>query len=206
MKKSFSFLEIILVLSIMGLLYTIFLPKNRINKLDEITNRISLYLSYVRYKSMLDNKYDDNDNLWHKKRWTIKFFRCRDNDDGIYFVIYSDKNKTGHPSDEDSLKDPLTNKLIYSSNYCQENNKNSRYVLLTKMFDVENISISCNETSSLGQLSFGNDGKIYSKLSAYENEFDEYELSQPCTIKLISKEKKEKEIKIYPITGFSKLN
>ena len=131
MKKSFSFLEIILVVSPLGFIYTIFIPKNKINKLDEIANRLSLYIAYTRLKAMLDDKYEDTDPLWHKKRWTIKFFRCRNTEDGIYFVIYSDKNKTGHPSEEDSLKDPLTNKLIYSSNYCQENTKNSKYVLLT---------------------------------------------------------------------------
>ncbi len=205
MKKSFSFLEILLVISLLGFIYTLFIPKNKINKLDEIANRLSLYISYTRLKAMLDNKYEDTDSLWHKKRWTIKFFRCRDSNDGIYFVIYSDKNKTGHPSDEDSLKDPLTNKLIYSSNYCQENNKNSKYVLLTKNFDIKNINISCNETTSLGQLSFGNDGKIYSKLSAYEDESDKYEIIDSCSIQLISKQNEEKRIKIYPKTGFSKV-
>ena len=206
MKKSFSFLEIILVVSLLGFIYTIFIPKNKINKLDEIANRLSLYIAYIRLKAMLDDKYEDTDPLWHKKRWTIKFFRCRNTEDGIYFVIYSDKNKTGHPSDEDSLKDPLTNKLIYSSNYCQENTKNSKYVLLTKTFDIESINITCNETTSLGQLSFGNDGKIYSKLSAYENEFDKYEITDSCSIQLISRQNEEKKIKIHAKTGFNKLN
>lgn len=203
MKKSFSFLEIIIVLTLISFLYTQFIPKNKINKLDEITNRLTLYLSYTRLKALLDDKYDENDSLWHKKRWTIKFFRCREAEDGIYFTIYSDKNKTGHPSIEDTLKDPLTNKNIYSSNYCEENDKNSKYTLLTKIFDIKDVNVSCNNTSSLGQISFGNDGKIFSKLSAFENEFNEYEIENPCIIKLISKNNDSKEIKIYPKSGYS---
>lgn len=202
MKKSFSFLEIIIVLILIALLYSLFIPKSKINKLDEITNRLTLYLTFTRLKALLDDKYDENDSLWHKKRWTMKFFRCREVEDGIYFTIYSDKNKTGHPSIEDTLKDPLTNKNIYSSNYCEENDKNSKYVLLTKTFDIKDINVSCNSTSSLGQISFGNDGKIFSKLSAFENEFNEYEIGNPCIIKLISKNNGTREIKIYPKSGY----
>ena len=179
MKKSFSLLEIVLVISLIAFLYTIFIPKTKINNLDELTSKLSLYLSHLRYKALIDNKYDLDDPLWHKKRWTLKFFRCKENVGGIYYVMYSDKNKSGHPGAEDSLKDPLTNKYIYSSN-------------------------NCNETTSFGQLSFGNDGKIYSKLSAFNNESEEYEINEPCTIKLITEKNEKREIKIHPYTGYNK--
>jgi type II secretory pathway pseudopilin PulG len=204
MKKSFSILEIILVITLIGFLYTIFLPKSKINRLDEITSRLSLYITHLRYKAFLDNQYDLDDGLWHKKRWTIKFFRCRESVGGIYYSIYSDKNKSGHPSSEDSLKDPLTNKNIYSSNTCKENIQNSKYVLLTKEFKISDINISCNNTTSLGQLSFGSDGKIYSKLSAFDNESKEYEIDKPCIIKLVANDEDSREITIYPYTSYNK--
>jgi hypothetical protein len=204
MKKSFSVLEIILVITLLGFLYTAFLPKTKINNLDELTNRISLYITHLRYKALIDDKYDLSDPLWHKQRWTIKFFNCRKSVGGIYYTIYTDRNKSGHPSAEDSLKDPLTNKNIYSFNTCNENDENSKYVLLTKQYDIEDVNISCNDTTTLGQLSFGSDGKIYSKLSAFDNESEEYEITEPCTIKFISKNKDTKEITIYPFTGYSK--
>lgn len=204
MKKSFSLLEIILVISLIGFLYTMFLPKTKINHIDEVSSKLSLYITYLRYKAFIDDKYDWEDSLWHKKRWTIKFLRCRQSVGGIYYTIYSDKNKSGHPSSEDSLKDPLTNKNIYTSNMCKENSLNSKYVLLTKEFGISDVQISCNETTSLGQLSFGSDGKIYSKLSAYNNESNEYEIDKPCTIKLISQDNESREIEIYPNTGYNK--
>ena len=204
MKKSFSLLEIILVLSLIGFLYTMFLPKTKINHIDELSSKLSLYLTHLRYKALIDDKYDSKDSLWHKKRWTIKFLRCRESVGGIYYTIYSDKNKSGHPSAEDSLKDPLTNKNIYTSNICNENSLNSKYVLLTKEFGISDVQISCNETTSLGQLSFGSDGEIYSKLSAFNNESNEYKIDKPCSIKLISKENDSREIVIYPNTGYNK--
>ena len=204
MKKSYFLLEIVITISLIAFLYTLFVPKNKINNLEELTNRISLYLSYVRFKALINDKFELDDNLWHKKRWTIKFLRCRESDDGIYYTIYSDKNKSGHPSAEDSIKDPLTRKNIYSSNYCKENNSNSKYVLLTKVFGITDVNISCNETTSLGQLSFGSDGKVYSKLSNYENESNEYEIKEPCSIKFVQKDGKNREIVIFPDTSYSK--
>ena len=206
MKKSFSLLEIILTISLISFLYLLFIPKNKINYLDEITNKIELYISYTRYKALIDEKFDSEDSLWHKKRWTIKFFRCRESVGGIYYSIYSDYNKSGTPGADDSLKDPLTQKNIYSSNQCNESNKNSKYVLLTKNFEIKDVKISCNETTSLGQLSFGSDGKVYSKLSANENEASKYEITQPCSIKFISKENKSKEIILFPSTGYTKIH
>jgi len=204
MKNSFSFLELILTLTLLTFLYTIFIPKHNTSNINELTSKLSLYITYTRYKALIDEKFDNTDSLWHKKRWTIKFFRCRSVEDGIYFSIYSDNNKTGHPSNEDSLKDPLSNKYIYSSNYCKENSSNSKYVLLTKNFDIENVNISCNNTSSLGQLSFGNDGKVYSRLSNYENELEEYEIKSPCEIKLRTKDGEEGRILIENLTGYVK--
>lgn len=202
MKKSFSILEIIIIIFVILLLYSTFIPKTNHNfKLDEITNRLILYIAYTRFKALVDEKFNDKDEKWHKKRWSIKFLRCR-NDNGLYYSIYSDENESGQISKEDTLKDPLTNKHIYSSNSCEENNSNSKYVLLTKNFDVTNVEVSCNKTDSLGQLAFSSDGKVYARLSANPNESDKYEIKEPCFIKLISRDKQKKEIKIVEKTGF----
>ena len=88
MKKSFSVLEIILVITLLGFLYTAFLPKTKINNLNELTNKISLYITEVRYKALIDDKYDLDDSLWHKQRWTIKFFNCRKSVGGMIHYIY----------------------------------------------------------------------------------------------------------------------
>lgn len=98
MKKSYFLLEIVLTISLIAFLYNLFIPKNKINNLEEVTNKISLYLSYTRFKAFIDDKFDLEDNLWHKKRWTIKFFRCRESEDGIYYSIYSDNNKSDRKS------------------------------------------------------------------------------------------------------------
>lgn len=202
MKKSFTLLELVLIISLLGFLYTAFIPKTKISNIDELANRLVLYLKQTRYQSMINDKFDNNNNLWHKKRWTLKFFRCRESIGGIYYSIYSDKNNSGHPSIEDSLKDSLTMKNIYSANHCQENINNSKYVLITQNFNIKSVDVSCNETSSLGQLSFGSDGKIYSKLSNIPNDKDSYELMNKCKIELVDNLDQKRTINLESKTGY----
>lgn len=192
MKKSFFILEFILIITVILIVYFSFSMRPIDNKLDIAKERLILYLKYLRFKSLIDNKLN-NDKYWYMQRWTLKFLRCANSND-IYYVIYSDKNKTGHPSQNESLIDPLTNKFIYSSNKCIENNINSKYTLLTKNFNVVDISISCNNTSSLGQISFGHNGKIYNKLSRTQEEFSNNMINDKCIIKLKDINNQEKNI------------
>ncbi|RXK02371.1 hypothetical protein CRV02_05910 [Arcobacter sp. CECT 8989] len=205
MKNSFSILELILVLFILSLVITTFYFKPYENKLLDATNRIELYLKQTRYQALIDNKENKEDSLWFRKRWTFKFFNCA-NDKGIYYVIYSDENKKGHPNENESLLDPLTKKRVYSSNSCEYDENRSKYVLLTKEFDIVDTNITCNSTKGLGQLSFGNDGKVYSKLSTYENRSEDYEIKNSCYIELINKLGQKKTIKIEPNTAFIEIN
>jgi type II secretory pathway pseudopilin PulG len=202
MKKSFTLLELIFVIKILIVLYKFFIPNQKINKLNEVINRLDLYISHIRYQALIDDKFS-NDTLWHKKRWTLKFFRCRESVGGIYYSIYSDENLSGHPNASESFKDPLTNKNIYSSNLCNETNNNSKYVLLSKNFGIKDVKISCNSTTSLGQISFGKDGRVYSRLSNIDNESFEYEIIKSCSIKFIDENDNFKELIINPKTGYS---
>ncbi|PRM88267.1 hypothetical protein CJ671_09010 [Aliarcobacter cryaerophilus] len=200
MKKTFLILELVFVIVILGILYTVFTPKLPNYKLDEVINRVLIYLNYVRYKALVDDKFEmfePEANNWYKGRWTLKFMRCREDEGGgIYFNIYSENNDKGHSGQNESLKDPLTNKYIFTSNYCKKNPENSPFVLL-KNYNIEDVQISCNTTTSLGQISFGVDGKIYTQLTT-----ENLELKKPCTIRFISKTKEFKDIIIYPKTGY----
>ncbi len=202
MKRAFSLIEIILVLTILIFVGSYYGKTSTKTNLETAANRIILYLKETRYQALIDDKEELNDTLWHKKRWTLKFFRCDKDVGGLYYRIYSDENKTGHAGLYESLNDPLTNKKIYSTSKCEYRNNTSKYVLLTKEFGINDVEISCNSTSSLGQISFGKDGKVYSKLSAYENEYYEYEIKSPCIIKLKSQENENIEIIIEPNSGF----
>ena len=71
MKKGFSLLELIFVISIVGIIVTHSIQKDNLSKIKIAKNQILLHLKYARYIAMLDNKYDYEDTLWHKKRWSF---------------------------------------------------------------------------------------------------------------------------------------
>ena len=198
MKKSFSLLEIILVISLIAVVIVVSLPKLSISKLELATDKILIYLNYTRYTAMIDNKYSIDDNEWEKKRWTLKFQNCSNEEDGLYFVVYSDESGgTAHFKKEETLKDPLNNKYIYSGYDCIPNNNESPDILLTKKYGIVDVDISCNTTATIGQISFGKDGKIYSQLGTNIES-----ITQPCSIKLTDSNNNFSTIIIEPNTGY----
>jgi hypothetical protein len=78
----------------------------------------------------------------------------------------------------------------------------SKYILLTKEYEIVKIDISCNNTSTLGQIIFGNNGKIYSKQAYTQNDIDKYEIKEPCHITIYDKQNNSNTITIEPNTGF----
>ena len=189
----------IFVLIILSIVASQVLPKTQISKLNLATEKIILYLNYTRYISHIDNKFNINDTEWERKRWTIKFLNCSSKNEGLYYNVYSDMyGGTAHYKKIDTLKDPINNKYLYS-NGCRKDqlNDKSKYVLLTKEYGIEKINVSCNTTSTIGQISFGFDGKIYSQLGTNIKE-----ISEQCKISLFDKENNFTEIAIEPKTGY----
>lgn len=200
MKKGFSLLELIFVISIVGIIVTHSIQKDNFSKIKIAKNQILLHLKYARYIAMLDNKYEYEDTLWHKKRWSLKFLNCQSTIGGIYYVIYNDLDGNGAIKKEESLKDSLTGNYVYSYQCTKDGlYDKSKFVLLTEEYEIKDVDVSCNETSTKGQISFGNDGKVYAKNGLHE---DDYEIKEPCKIKLYDKHNQSEEIIIYPNSGY----
>ncbi len=200
-KKSFSLIELIFIIVLASIIASQFIPKNNFSKLQQATDKIILYLKYTRYIAMLDNKFDIENDEWYKAWWTLKFRRCNKDIGGLYYVVYSDvSGGTAHYKKEDCLKDPISNKYLYS-NGCKEDtiNDKSKYILLTKEFGITSVDVTCNITGAIGQISFAHDGKIYSQLGAVP--IEEYEITETCYINLYDKNNKV-TIAIEPNTGY----
>lgn len=199
-KKSFSLIELIFVIVLIGIISSAIIPQTQISKLNLAANKIILYLNYTRYIAHIDNKHNIEDDEWEKKRWTLKFQRCSSTTGGLYYVVYSDTSGgTAHFKKAETLKDPLSNKYLYSGYDCENSYDESKYILLTKEFGVNKVDVSCNTTSSIGQISFGYDGKIYSNLGTTPKQIEE-----SCRIKLFDKNNEFVTISIEPNTGYIK--
>lgn len=201
-KKSFSIIEIIFVIILIGIISSQAVLHNNLSEIKLAKQQIILHLKYTRYIAMLDNKYDNENDLWFRKRWTMKFLNCESSIGGLYYVIYSDENLNGHISKEETLKDPLSDNYIYSYQ-CKEDSlyDKNKLILLTQRYDIDKIDISCNNTTTIGQISFDINGEAHSKLSTNENEFDKYKLNSKCTIDIFDTSGKKETVIIHENTG-----
>jgi len=205
-KKAFNLIEIIFVLILLSIILTFSIPKKQLSKIHLAKQQIITHLKYTRYIAMLDNKYHYNDNLWYKKLWNLKFLKCNKNIGGIYYVIYSNTINPNrwNISKEETLKDPLTNNYIYSTSKCQQDNlyDKSKYVLLSNYYSINDIRISCNQTSSLGQIYFDNNGSAYSYIDNDYGKINKYKIKENCTLILKDIYNKEVNITIEGNTGY----
>jgi Tfp pilus assembly protein PilE len=197
-KKSFTLLEIVVVLILISLVIVIAYPKKQIDNLHLASQKLLIYLNYTRMIALMDNKFTYNDTQWEKKLWTLKFQRCSKAEDGLYFVVYSDESGgTAHFKKSETMKDPLNNKQLYMQSDCIAKDDESKNVLLTKNYGVSSVELSCNTTTTIGQISFGYDGNIYSSLGQ-----NIQKVTQPCIITIKDDEMNRNQIQIEPFTGF----
>ena len=198
MKKSFSLLELIFVIILIAIISSTIISKTKISKLQIATDKIIVYLNYTRYIALIDNKYDVDDAEWGKKRWTLKFQNCSNTNDGMYYIVYSDMSGgTAAFKKNECMKDPLSLKYLYSGYDCEPSSNESKNILLTKEFGINKVEVSCNTTSTIGQISFGADGKIYSQLGTNIKE-----IYEQCLIKLYDINDVYSTIAIEPKTGY----
>lgn len=196
MKKAFSYLEILFILIIISFLIFSINFSNTYNSLKDAKDRIVLHLQYARYIAFIDNKEDILDEKWQMRLWSLKFQRCSETVGGLYYSMYSDTNTdTTHFSKSDCLKDPLTNKYLYSNSECKASKDESKYILLTKEYGIDKVDVSCNDTGSIGQIAFANDGNVYTNLKEFTK------LDKKCYITLFKGKEKEL-ITIEPNTGY----
>jgi len=205
-KNSFTLIEIIFILVLLSIILTFSIPKQQLSKIKLAKQQIITHLKYTRYIAMIDNKYYYDDNLWHKKLWNIKFLKCNKDIGGIYYVIYSNTKKPNkwNISKDETLIDPFTGNYIYSTSKCQQDSlyDKSKYVLLTNYYGIKDIKISCNDTSSLGQIYFDNKGIAYSYIDNDYKYFSKNKIKNNCYIKLIDINNKEENIIIEGNTGY----
>jgi len=73
MKKSFTMLELIMVIVIIGILAIVIIPRMGSNKLAEAAVQLISHIRYTQHLAMIDDKYDANSPNWYRQKWQIAF-------------------------------------------------------------------------------------------------------------------------------------
>ncbi len=145
MRPSFTILELVIVIIIIGILVStvsIFIPNNNLRlAADDLAKNIrfteSLALKDDKYQPFPKNNTSQEENrskYWFRRFWQIKI--AKNKTDNFYFVVYSDDDLDNNADVGEMAKDPLTNKYINGNYYSNTSDKDANL----STFGITNIS------------------------------------------------------------------
>jgi len=219
MKKSFTLIELVIVIVTMGILSTTIIPKIQNNSLNEAAIQLLNHIKYTQHLALVNDKYDVHHKNWFKKRWQIVFITSKAANGGPSYTIFADTSgsSTGDANEIEIALNPLNNNQRLTGGHSGDINldinspsfvgmKNLNLKLAYGITDLK-LSNSCKVYGSkriyfdylgrpikgkLGKASNGGNKKSYEKTNL---------ITQKCKITLIRKNAKISLI-IAPETGY----
>jgi type II secretory pathway pseudopilin PulG len=114
MKKSFTLLEVIFVIVVIGILSSMIIPRVGSDKLNEAASQLVSHIRYTQHLAMINDKYDVNQLngskvIWFEKRWRLKFSKSQDTEEKYSYTIFDDRlqTATGNPDAAEVAVNPL---------------------------------------------------------------------------------------------------
>ena len=219
MRKAYTFIELIFVLVIIGIISVTVLSRTNENPLQKAAIQVLSHIRYTQHLALIDDKYDKDDVYWYKKRWLIVFNNSVGADNDTAYTIFSDisGNSTGDPGITGSEiavnpENPIK-KLTggYGSNISPTHSIVTKKLNLTKSYGVTSISFSggCNQGTRLNFDYLGRPikGRLGSSSGAHGN-VEAYEsdnlIQQDCNITLTSGTSNA-IITVSPETGYARI-
>ena len=187
MKKSFTLLELVFIIVVVGILAAVIIPNTRSDNLREAAIQVVSHIRYTQHLAMVDDKYDANDLNWYKRRWTIRFrenlsFTSTLPPAKFYnkvwaYTIYSDiPNYAGREPDLVGMAKNPSNSLKYLSGGWDntlhvENEKASSNMRLGEKYSIKDIKFSGGCRSNVRYIYFDYLGRPFNSStnnSSYE--------------------------------------
>ncbi|MBL0707989.1 MAG: type II secretion system protein [Sulfurimonas sp.] len=210
MKKAFTILELIFVLVVMGILSAILSPQIRSNKLREAAIQVVSHIRYTQHLAMVDDKFDANDDDWHKKRWQLIFGSSRYTKRKISYSIFSDNGSfDGNPNLGELALDPMSSDKFLSGGdsgilYTKDSRANKNMNIGLK-YGIGSVTFTkgCAH-SSVRRLTFDNFGRpIKGTINRYNSVFKANRLLKTTCKIVLTNSQGSVTIAIEPETGYA---
>ncbi len=110
MKKSFTLLELIFVIIVIGVLAVFALPKLQKNNLPKAAAQVIAHIRYTQHLAMIDDKFNSLSNHWYRGRWRLSFSKSNTGTNNKYaYTIFSDTvgGSAGNPDPKEVAINPL---------------------------------------------------------------------------------------------------
>ena len=188
-SKSFTVIELIIVVILISILTTIMPPSLERDPLRVAVNQIKRHIMLTQHMAMVDDVYNASRPKWYKAMWRISF-RSKN-----CYVVSSNIDLDTNYDREESVLDPMTRTLLYSNTKCEIEPTDDNSMFLSDEYGIENIefSKSCGGNRFIAFDNLGRPHKTLTKLDDY--------IKSDCIITFMANARKA-EIIITPETGY----
>ena len=132
--RAFTVIELVFIIVVVGILAAVAIPRVERNGLIEAADQLSSHIRYTQQLAMNDNKFNANDDNWHRKAWRIEF-------DGTRYFIYSDNDASGTSQANEYAVDPMNPaKLLTSAGDGTTKAQQNKKLNLANTYSITNIA------------------------------------------------------------------
>lgn len=164
MRKAFTFMELIFVIVIAGILLAVAIPRlSTVDELQVATDQVISHIRYAQSLALMDDKYSEDIKHWRKNYWRVRIGTQGNADYAgvaggwtyhIFYTTVASGNDT--PRKENIARDPLTGLLLTGgTNLGSANIKTkdaTKEMALTYTYNIDKISFSSNQSIAFNEL------------------------------------------------------
>ena len=174
MKKSFTMIELVFVIVVIGILATVVIPDIKSNTLREAATQLVSHIRYTQHLAMIDDKFDDTKSQWYREKWQIFFSTSNSVKSYIVFseILSNAGAYDGNPyanntySKVEVAVDPLNrNRYLIGTTYSSFNNSSSSRINndldLTNKYGITDFKVTGGTSSTSKRILFDHLGRPY---------------------------------------------
>ena len=191
-SKSFSLIELVVVIIVVGILTISTIPRLERDNLREGIEQIARHIRYTQHMAMVNDVYDARKALWYKAMWRISF-RSKN-----CYVVSSNTDFDMNYDRSESALDPLGKNLLYSNTKCIQEASDNSNMFLSDQYQIDSIEFNsaCGDNRFIAFDYLGRPHKTLTKVNDL--------LSSKCTM-TFSSGSRTGVIEILPQTGYVKV-
>ncbi len=133
MKKSFSLIELIIIIIIVGVLYSSITFSLANTNLNQAADQIISHINYTRHLALKDNKMQyypinntktemNRSKYWFKQWWQIRFTRNKNNPKDLWYEIFTDLSYDSNNTNFDGTGHYPNNTTSYELTFAKNPN------------------------------------------------------------------------------------
>ncbi len=211
MKKAFTLLELVLVVTIAGILSLASVVQLKDRSLRQAAEQILFHIRYTQHLAMADARFDLSQE-WYKTRWQLLFSNCGGTKEICAYSVFSDWTgmHTGNPDPQELAINPLNRNQLLTGGmggnriikyYDKEATKQLN---IGQKYQIKKVRMNhCGSTAK--RIAFDHLGRpVMGNLRTMKSPYQKRRLlKRRCEIQLIHQDNRHISIAIEPETGYA---